>query len=140
LLTALAYSVAGAAHNLWSVARSTPDVGVGGERTAATPLEQFAALAQDTVPETDAYLLQDPWGAGRAHWLRYMLYPRRYERLALEATEADVRTFVRERDIGYILILDASIYPLQSWARTAGTWFDVVAESEAGLVLRVHGT
>ncbi|MBI4494443.1 MAG: hypothetical protein HY690_16800 [Chloroflexi bacterium] len=137
VLLVVLYSLTRGVAALGSVVSPSAGSGATSESGRAATFDSFVAFVQTQVPSTVAYLYQEPWGAGRAHRLRYELYPRRYEELPSEAPEAEVRAFVRTRGIGYILVLDSSLYATGSWALEARPWFQRVELSPTSFVLKV---
>jgi hypothetical protein len=70
------------------------------------------------------YVLPGEFGTdtGTAPRLRYELYPRRYDDVRSGVDESTIRELMHTTGLGYIVVTDASQYPLTSWLRQPRDW------------------
>jgi hypothetical protein len=94
-----------------------------------------------SIPPDAGYLFVEPGpfgtdtGAGQR--LRYELYPRAYDDVRLADDEAAVQQLMRRHGLGFVVVPDASLYPLTSWLRQPRDWLQRVELDANRYVLAV---
>lgn len=113
-----------------------PESPPGGD-DLGTVLDFFRA----SIPASAGYLFVEPGAfgsdTGLGQRLRYELYPRSYDKVRLPADEVQVRQLMREENLSFVVVPDASQYPPTSWLRQAPDWLRRVELDSNRYVLAV---
>jgi len=94
-----------------------------------------------TIPADAGFLFVEPGGfgtdQGTGQRLRYELYPRGYDDVRPSLEEAAVRQLMRDEDLGFVAVPDASQYPPASWLRQPRDWLERIELDANRYVLAV---
>lgn len=99
------------------------------EPPEAPPAQDVAPLLdffRASIPPHAGYLFVEPGefgtDTGTGQRLRYELYPRGYDKARPSQDEAAVRQLMAAEGLGFVVVPDASLYPLTSWLRQPRDW------------------
>jgi hypothetical protein len=114
-----------------------PDPPPGADLTPA--LDFFRA----SIPVNAGYLFVEPGAfgtdTGAGQRLRYELYPRTYDDVRADVDEATVRQLMQAEGLMFVVVPDASLYPVDSWLRQPRTWLRRIALDADRYVLATVG-
>lgn len=104
------------------------------------PVEPFVAFARAAIPPDQGYLFLDSdirREEGHSPRLRYELYPRPYEDLFYDLRVGDVRAWLSQNGLRYVVVPDATLYPPDHWVWTDESWYHRLALDRQRFILVV---